>query len=340
MDDAFAQRYQAPFSNFALAIEPAIGRLDYDKALDLENQEMVGVRAGLDFGSFFGLRGFHWWGTESDFRATTDMRAWGGEAQFTLAGGPGLNPYLVGGAGELTWGEAAEGEPALPEDQTALIVGGGVDFNLGPRVRVTVAARDFILSGSDLTASSDLSTISDPDELVHNWQFSAGLKFLLGRSGIRSGSQAEPRPEESPTPMATEPRQEAPRAAEPRAVAPAGVQPAPVQPTQPAASRPEPAVVVQADTIRAKALPGQVIVLPILEQGEIYIRFGAPGSTPLVTTLRPQGQAADPGAEPTGPTLEDLRRLIQEELAAQTARPASGPGDPPRTGGPPSSSGE
>ncbi len=190
LDDAFAQRYQAPFSNFALAVEPLIGRLDYDKAIDLENQEMVGIRAGVDFGSFFGLRGFHWWGTDSDFGSIADFRAWGGEAQFNLASGPGLNPYLAGGVGELSWGKAKDDEPARPHDQTALIVGGGVDFNFGPRIRATVAARDFILAGSDLAASPDLNTISNPDDLVHNWQFSAGLKFLVGPSGIRSGRPA------------------------------------------------------------------------------------------------------------------------------------------------------
>ena len=117
LDDVFAQRYQAPFSNFALAIEPLIGRMDYDKSIELDNQEMVGIRAGVDFGSFFGLRGFHWWGTDSDFRSTTDLRAYGGEAQFTLASGPGLNPYLVGGAGELTLGEG-RGRGARPSRRT------------------------------------------------------------------------------------------------------------------------------------------------------------------------------------------------------------------------------
>lgn len=332
LDDAFAQRYQAPFSNFALAIEPLIGRLDYDKSIDLDNQEMVGIRAGVDFGSFFGLRGFHWWGTDSDFRSTTDLKASGGEAQFTLASGPGLNTYLLGGAGELSWGEAKEGEPALPEDQTALILGGGVDFNFGPRIRATVAARDFILSGSDLSASSDLNTISDPDELVHNWQFSAGLKFLIGRSGIRSGGPAQPQAE---APAMKEP------AKEPEVKAPAPTQipvqpipgqptvvvvpqPAPVVPTAQGQVVPAPTVVIRADTIVEKAVPGQTIILPVLERGEIYIRFGEPGSIPLVTSLRPQTaapQGAEPGAEPAGPTLDDLRRLIQEELAKQPEPP-------------------
>ena len=339
LDDAFAQRYQAPFSNFALAIEPLIGRLDYDKSIDLDNQEMVGIRAGVDFGSFFGLRGFHWWGTDSDFRSTTDLKAYGGEAQFTLAGGPGLNPYLVGGAGELSWGEAKEGEPALPEDQTALIVGGGVDFNFGSRIRATVAARDFILSGSDLSASPDLNTISDPDELVHNWQFSAGLKFLIGRSGIKSGRAVAPQAPETPAPGMKEPAEEAEvkipaptqPPAQPMRDQPAVVvvpQPVPVVPTAEGQIVPSTRVEVRKDTIVEKAIPGQTIILPVLERGEIYIRFGEPGSVPLVTTLRPQPATVpgvDPGTVPVGPTLQDLRRLIQEELAKQPERTVSDP---------------
>lgn len=348
LDNAFAQRYQAPFSNFALAVEPLIGRLDYDNAIDLDNQEMVGARAGVDFGSFFGLRGFYWWGTESDFGATTDFRAWGGEAQFTLASGPGLNPYLVGGAGELSWGKAKDDEPARPEDQTALIVGGGVDFNFGSHIRATVAARDFILAGSDLAASPELNTISNPDDLVHNWQFSAGLKFLIARSGIRRGGP----PREQ---VAEAPAREAGRAAEPKvpaqpaAAPPAGIaapQPVPTPPTTPPAvaggaevlpvapGQPgaqvirDSTVVVLPDSLGKWVVPGQTIILPVLERGEIYIRFGEPGSVPLVTALRRQGEAAPAGAAPagvppvqeTGPTLDDLRKLIQEELGKQTQR--------------------
>ena len=53
------------------------------------------------------------------------------------------------------------------------------------------------------------------------------------------------------------------------------------------------------------------MVLPILEQGEIYIRFGEGGSLPLAATARyglepPDPQA--PGGAPEGPTMIDLRR--------------------------------
>ncbi|MBT8395435.1 MAG: hypothetical protein KJN92_00655 [Gemmatimonadetes bacterium] len=338
LDDAFAQRYQAPFANFALAVEPLLGRLDYDKAIDLDNQEMAGVRAGFDFGSFFGFRGFHWWGTESDFRSTTDFRAWGGEAQFNLASGPGLNPYLTAGAGQLSWGKAKEDEPARPDDQTALILGGGVDFNFGPRIRATVAARDFVLAGSDLSASPELSTISDPDELIHNWQFSAGLKFLIGRTGVRSGRPEEPRSMDDPATdlarAATEPvtvaEAEAPVEPAPDQPSVVAVQPDPQpQPAQVAGAgvavptQPGQAVTVSVDTVVIRESPANTIVLPVLEKGEIYIRFGEPGSRPLITTVRAETEGPPATVETmvqTGPTLEEIRELIQEELGKQTER--------------------
>jgi len=139
-----------------------------------------------------------------------------------------VNPFLTGGAGQLTWGEAGESEAPRPKDQTALIVGGGLEFNLGPNLRATVAARNFILAGSDLFASPDLQTISDPDELVHNWQFSGGLKLLVGRSGIRSGTRVAEAWE--PTPVQPAPA---------RPAAPTPARWAPPRKAAPSASLPE-----------------------------------------------------------------------------------------------------
>jgi hypothetical protein len=317
-DAPFPGQPRDPLAEVAFALEPLAGRLDYDGAIDLKAQDMIGLRAGLDFGPFFGLRGFHWWGTASDFRSTTDMRAWGGEAQFNLGSGPGVNPFLTGGAGQLTWGEAGENEAPRPKDQTALIVGGGLEFNLGPNLRATVAARNFILGGSDLFASPDLQGISDPDELVHNWQFSGGLKLLVGRSGIRSGTRVAEAWEPAP-PVAQPPARPA---APPQPPAPVEEAEAPPVPGfTPVA--PPPGVQVRVDTLVQGALPGQTMVLPILEQGEIYIRFGEGGSLPLLAAPRYGLEPVDPqapGGAPEGPTLNDLRRLIREELARQHER--------------------
>ncbi|MEK9507665.1 hypothetical protein WI460_05585 [Gemmatimonadota bacterium Y43] len=205
LDGAFAQRYQSPFSGFALAIEPVIGRLDFDSATGLDRQNMVGIRAGVDFGSFFGLRAFHWWGTEDDFRTTNGFRIVGGEAQFTLSAGPGITPFLTGGAGQLHWTPRGNGPDPAPANQTAVVLGAGVEFNFGRHLRASISARDYILGGADLSADPDLGSVVDPDELINNWQVSAGLKLVLGGSGRLIRSAEAPAPSEPPPAAAPAP---------------------------------------------------------------------------------------------------------------------------------------
>lgn len=313
LDSSFAERYQAPFSGFALAIEPLIGRLDFDEATGLERQDMVGVRAGIDFGSFFGLRAFHWWGTESDFTTTNGMRAFGGEAQFNLSAGPGLTPYLSGGAARLTWSERGNGVSPVPADQTSAVVGGGVDFNFGPRVRLTVAARDYILTGADLAESPDLESVADPDDLIHNWQFSAGLKFVLGGGGgFRS---AAPAPVD--TPMAPAMPEDPTAELEPMD-----------EPATPAdAEQPAPAAAgTVTPTVRGTADSTRMMMIPVPEQGEIYIRFGEPAAG-VVRLQGDPGAGAAAGATPAaGIDPAALREIIREELdrlnAGDTPEPA------------------
>lgn len=310
LDSSFAQRYQAPFSGFALAIEPLIGRLDFDEATGLDRQDMVGLRAGVDFGSFFGLRAFHWWGTESDFRTTNGMRAFGGEAQFNLSAGPGLTPWLSGGAARLTWSERGNGVNPVPADQTAAVVGGGVDFNFGPRIRLTVAARDYILAGADLAESPDLEAVAEPDDLVHNWQFSAGLKLVLGGGGgIRSARSTPPSAPATPAVGDAPDAVEAPRATPP-ANAAAPVTPAAVD------------TVVRAAAVQPRADSTRMMLIPVPERGELYIRFGEPASGLLL----PPGNPA-PGAAPVPEAVDPaaLREIIREELERLNAGGAPEP---------------
>lgn len=353
LDDSFAQRYQAPFAGFALAIEPVIGRLDFDGATGLARQDMVGVRAGLDFGSFFGVRAFHWWGTEDDFRTTNGFRIIGGEAQFNLAAGPGLTPFLTGGAGQLHWTPRGNGVNPAPADQTAIILGGGVDFNFGRRIRASISARDYILGSADLTADPDLGSVVDPDDLIHNWQVSAGLKLVLGGSGglIRSAVPQSDVGEIAPEPTdarAGEPVVETAKGAavagdpavkvepvEAAGVAPAAGQPAAGQPAVRTADAPlartagAPATPAPAGQPVSGAADGRNIIIPVPETGELYVRFGDPrGATVLGRALAGDtaGAAAGAGAAGTAPagsaaslTAEELREIIREEFRTQVA---------------------
>lgn len=321
LDDSFAQRYQAPFSGFALAIEPVIGRLDFDGATGLGKQDMIGVRAGVDFGSFFGLRAFHWWGTEDDFRTTNGFRILGGEAQFNLAGGPGLTPFLTGGAAQLHWTPRGNGPDPVPADQTAVIVGGGVDFNFGRRIRASISARDYILAGADLSADPDLGSVVDPDDLIHNWQFSAGLKFVLGGGGglIRSAV-----PTDDPVRIPGEPA--ATDVADPPVVAGEPVAPTAVAPKAPETAVPTAAaptvpgtpVVATAPAAGAPAAAGAAearnIIIPVPETGELYVRFGDPqGASPFGRVVAGDSAASAVAPAPSV-SAQELREIVREEL--------------------------
>jgi opacity protein-like surface antigen len=295
----------SPFDNFALAVEPSWSRFTFDDALGIEDQDAWGARAGFDFGSFFGLRAFYWRGTEEDDLGDfNEFRAWGGEAQFNLGAGPGINPYLVGGVTHFDWDADVPGA-ALIHDRNAVTLGAGVDIDVSDRLRLSVAARDQILAGSDIGGDL-IEEVSDPDDLIHNWQFSAGIGFVLGEGSSR-GERSTPRagvpamPQEPATPR--------------RVVGDTAPEPQPQQAAAGAEVTAETRQEITSDTIEVR-MPGsgesRMIVLPVLEEGEIYVRFGGSGTSPFVS--------ARPEAEPAaGMTNEELRTIIREEVAAMQA---------------------
>lgn len=282
LDKAFEERYRSPFANLALSVEPMAGRLNWADATGLPRQDMVGVRGGLDFGPFFGLRGFHFWGTEDDFRTRTEMKAWGGEAQFNFGADRPITPHLIGGVSQITWGTPDPASELPPRsDQTALVAGAGMDFNLGPWVRATVGVRDFILAGSDLTVAPGLEKTTDPASLVHNWQVSAGLKFVVSGRGVRRAAPVgrTPRPELVETARGTE------------------------KPTLPEGAPRGP----------------DVLTVPVLERGEVVVRFGETATT-MVTALP---AAAAPAADPlVAAQLVGVLERLDRRLATLEGRPA------------------
>ena len=175
------------FSGAGLALEPFAGRQTFDASLEIEDQVVAGVRAGLDLGRFVGLRGFWWRGVDDGYDAWEGIEGYGGEAQFNLGGDEGFSPHLLAGAGRMEFAPDFAGSADLiPADRATLILGGGVDLGLGSHVRLSAAARDYIMSGPDFRdAAVDLGDVKDPRHLVHNWQMSAGLGILVG-GGRRS----------------------------------------------------------------------------------------------------------------------------------------------------------
>ncbi len=179
--------------NISVPMEVFGGVFNFDDKNDLDGQNVVGARAGLDFGPLVGLRGYYWRGVSDGFDKVKGVQSWGGEAQFRLASGSGFSPYLIAGAGQLDFrSDFNPSDTAVagisPVDRTMLILGGGVALNLSDRMRLNVAARNHLFNGE-----GNIEDASTADDLTSNWMFTAGLGFNIGGStGV--GRKAPPKP--------------------------------------------------------------------------------------------------------------------------------------------------
>lgn len=186
-------RPSSSLGDLSIPVELFAGVLNFDDKMDLDGQNLVGVRTGLDFGPMVGLRGYYWRGVSDGFDKAQGIQSWGGEAQFRLNSGSGLTPYLIAGAGQLDFRDdynAADSgaAPVRPVDRTMLILGGGVTLQMSDRLRLNVAARDHLFNGE-----GNVEDASRADDLSSNWLFSAGLSFNLG-GGTGRAREAPPRP--------------------------------------------------------------------------------------------------------------------------------------------------
>lgn len=304
-DRALLDRYRHGLSGLSIPVEPFLGRLDFHEDLAIDNQYLVGLRTGLDFGRLFGLRGYYWRGVNDDFDKTVPMQSWGGEARFNLNSGQGAVPYLVTGVGQLDFMENFCGVcGAAPDDKTMLILGGGLGFRLSDRFEMDISARDHILS------AKDLNDTSRPDDLLSNWMFGAAVRFSLGGSSAQGQkplfgkAEAPEAPEAKPLPPLHEMEAEA---------------------TEPEAPEPE------AETGTAVGYAGErMIMFPVPTEGEIYIRYGTPGGVNIesrsvtgdsTAPVVPQPEAAPSATTPTppappapAPDLDAIRQIIRDEL--------------------------
>lgn len=314
LDRAIADRYQSGLRGLSIPIEPFVGRVDFDDKVGLNNQNLIGLRSGVDLGRLVGIRGYYWRGVNKDFDDSDDIQSYGGEAQFNLSAGRGAVPYLVAGVGQLDFMSGFRDPLGMPrDDKTMLILGGGVGFTVGSRLRVDVSARDYILS--ETVAAED---VASTDELFSNWMFSAGMRFSLGGGGARP----QPVPEEPMAPMSA-----APPTAETSPVTGTPAEPPPALGEAPAPAE---------WTVTGDGLPptrnyqgDRIIAVPVPTEGEIYIRYGRPGgvnieshitSTDAPPAADPEGAVTRaPGAEaPPSAQGEEaaLREAIRAELAA------------------------
>jgi len=166
-------------------LEPYVTRIDFDNRLRLAEQHTVGGRAGVDLNQNVGLRAFYWRGVDEDFGEWDDVEGYGAELQFALNTGPGLSPFLLIGGGRLKFQDEFRDLDAMSRTrEDHLTLGGGVAIGLGDYTRIELGVRNLLM-----TVGDEIGDVTSPDQLVSNWQYSAGISLALGaRPGQRSAS--------------------------------------------------------------------------------------------------------------------------------------------------------
>ncbi|HSK20846.1 MAG TPA: OmpA family protein [Longimicrobiales bacterium] len=283
-----------------------VGRFDMHAAGETD---LFGARAGVGFRELVQLTGFYWRGFDTSGDSITADHAWGGELQLNLNTGFGITPFVTGGLARVD----QDGTAA----QTAAIAGAGLTFPLGP-VLLHAAARDYMFGVSGLEGDAS------PDDVTHNWLYSAGVKFALGsRRPSRTIAVAAP-------------------AVDQRALREATAELAELRDslrmTGPGRSD-------AADTLTAARSfqSERQIVVPIPTEGSITLRYGpepaavpppvvvtVPGASPAAGIAADRPRSAPPLTE--GASLQDpeTRAWLQQIVAAEVAdqlmrRPATTP---------------
>lgn len=311
-------------SGASLTIEPFAGRLQFDKkstsatgASALRNQELAGVRAGIDIGRYVGLRGFYWRGTDKDFKRVESLQSWGGELQFRLNSSPGLTPFLLAGAAQLDFD--ADDSTALAqrsEDKLSLLLGGGVALPLGERFAVNVTARDYLYG-----QGNGADSVSSPSDLRHNWMFTVGLRVSIAG---KSGSKAADRAIDENRRLQVKLRDDSLRYIASRD----GNRRGETVRDSIIVVNGRPVRVMTADTLRissrgdsvrrdsvTRATPG-MISFPVPTVGEVYVRYGPPqgmGSLPL------QPMTAADSARMTGMTAAERDAYMKRQIDSLVA---------------------
>ncbi len=302
-----------------IAVEPFVVRTKFSDEFGLAEQDGAGVRAGVDFNQNVGLRAFYWRGVGDDFSEFEDVTGFGAEARFALNTGPGLSPFLIVGAGRLRFTDDfldLEGEQR--DDLDHLTLGGGLAFGLGDFANIEIGARNLLM-----TSGSDIEDVTDPDDLVSNWQYSVGLALTVGASPQARDRDTEDRLRGEEARRLAETNREIDRLLEENRRLRAGE------------ALPDRRVAL--DTVRGQ----RTMIVPVPEVGEIILRYGeayaveAGGVRGMsaVDLQRLEEAVAQSLARQAGDvrTLEQrlpglVRDAVRQELRAMGIRPGAQPG--------------
>lgn len=288
LDRDLQSQLRGGFRGISLIVEPTVGIVQFsDKLPYRADQRVAGGSAGFDFGPYVGIRGFYLRGLEEDEWSSFDTFAmYGGEMKFRLNdAATGIVPYLSLGAGYIDVNNQYEGRQ-IANDQPFAVGGGGVELRLSDNVKLFGSAKAVLVS------SEDLSDVTSTESIQSSWMFNGGLSFALGskretRVVRYTDSQGQIRVAETERDREIRELREQIALAERRAM---------ISPT---------------DTTR-------FITLPILEDGEIYIRFGKTGAMKVVPEEAPREVVRETvvmgNSGLNAVDIEQLRTMIQSIL--------------------------
>lgn len=166
----------------ALPVRLFGGSMGFADELGLENHPVMGALVGVDLGPFVGTSLYAFGSAQDGLTSPELFYGYGLESSFNLVRrGAGATPHLILGGGRVHFTEADRAAADLDgRKKWTATIGAGLDFTVTDRFRGEAAVRNLVLTQP---ASAD---VSSPDQLRSNWLVSAGVRFVVGGGRGRS----------------------------------------------------------------------------------------------------------------------------------------------------------
>lgn len=313
-------------------ISPIYGQINFDESLGLRStQHIVGIGAGLELGPFVGVHGFYWRGVGEEPGGNAlqidKMHMFGAEFKGTFFQTM-LTPYISFGGGYLAVLDGYTNEAnSSPSNQIFGLAGVGVDFDLSDRFEITTGLRTV------MTTTEGFDNSIAPNSIELSPMFSFGVNIRLGSVGKIVPSRRSTESERTSRWTVEEPTNRAILNEEQQlAIAREAALSAEIARANSAGDslvarelmrerdeirntirRPEGNR--QVEDTRQVEIDNRTFTLPVLQDGEIYIRFGSPA--PAAAPVQPSRAATEEESSRTRQIerLEDRVARLSDDRA-------------------------
>jgi hypothetical protein len=343
LDREVLNKFNGGFASLSVPVEPFVAQVNFNNALPYSDVRMMGATAGFDFGRYVGLRGFYARALQEDQWTKFDpMTMYGGELHLKLNDPNGVVPYLIVGGGLL------DSKKTNNLENRPFASGGvGLILPINRNLQLHGAIRTLAMT------NEGTSTLAQPDEVKPSWMYSAGINFVIGKKPSRPNVVRQSEMEAETQRLITQQVAEIQRL---RATQNAKTDSLKAyytnqvghleQAVADAKAKGDSLAVerLQREQLRAKTvemalnnkeMPVDVLpispkmegnnaatekpktlTLPILEDGEVYVRFGKSDKSLVHTTADDSGVKEDQ-------MRQMIRDILREQLAPLNAGPAS-----------------